>query len=125
MLNWSLKNLFQTDGELILIMITNNMKLPKLYVDSSAFSEDILAFTETWMKTEISNSEVLSKNTYRSDRYPRRGSGVLVAVTSTLTSERIYFLNPNDIEFVGVKVSLKSFSIYVFLYSTWIRLNNL
>jgi len=38
---------------------------------------------------------------------------VLVAVTSTLTSERIYFLNPNDIEFVGVKVSLKSFSIYV------------
>jgi len=38
---------------------------------------------------------------------------VLIAVTSTLTSERIYFLNPNDIEFVGVKVSLKSFSLYV------------
>jgi len=38
---------------------------------------------------------------------------VLVAVTSTLSSERIYFLKPNDIEFVGVKVSLKSFSIYV------------
>jgi len=38
---------------------------------------------------------------------------VLVAVTSTLTSERIYFLSPNDKEFVGVKVSLKSFSIYV------------
>jgi len=38
---------------------------------------------------------------------------VLIGVTSTLTSERIYFLNPNDIEFVGVKVSLKSFSIYV------------
>jgi len=39
--------------------------------------------------------------------------GVLVAVTSTLTSERIYFLIPNDIEVVGVKVSFKSFSIYV------------
>jgi len=38
---------------------------------------------------------------------------VLIAVTSTLTSERIYFLNPNDIEFVGVIVSLKSFPIYV------------
>jgi len=37
----------------------------------------------------------------------------LIAVTSFLTSERKYFLNPNDIEFVGVKVSLKSFSIYV------------
>jgi len=39
--------------------------------------------------------------------------GVLVAVTSTLTSKRIYFFNPNEIEFVGVKISLKSFSIYV------------
>jgi len=38
---------------------------------------------------------------------------VLIAVTFTLTSERIYFLNPNDTEFVGAKVSLKSFSIYV------------
>jgi len=38
---------------------------------------------------------------------------VLIAITSTLTSGRIYLLNPNDIEFVGVKVSLKSFSIYV------------
>jgi len=38
---------------------------------------------------------------------------MLIAVTSTLKSERIYFLYPNDIEFVGFKVSLKSFSIYV------------
>jgi len=37
---------------------------------------------------------------------------LLIAVTSTLTSEIIYFLNPNDIEFLGVKVSSKSFSIY-------------
>jgi len=53
------------------------MKLPKLYADSSAFSEDILAFTETWLKPEISDSEVLSKNfnTYRTDRTPRREVG--------------------------------------------------
>jgi len=49
------------------------MKLLKLYADSSACSEDILAFTETWLKPEISDSEVLSKkcNTYRTDRSPR------------------------------------------------------
>jgi len=41
------------------------------------------------------------------------GGGVLIAVTSTLTSETIYFLNPNDVEFVGVKVFFKSFYIYV------------
>jgi len=32
-----------------------NMKQPKLYADSPAFSEDILAFTETWLKPEISD----------------------------------------------------------------------
>jgi len=35
-----------------------NMKLPKLYADSSDFSEDILAFTDTWLKPETSVSEV-------------------------------------------------------------------
>jgi len=38
------------------------MKLPKLYADSSASSADILTFTETWLKPEISDSEVLSNN---------------------------------------------------------------
>jgi len=28
------------------------MKLPKLYANSSAFTADILAFTETWLKPE-------------------------------------------------------------------------
>jgi len=36
---------------------------------------------------------------------------VLIDVTSTLSSEGIYFLDPNEL--VGVKVSLKSFSINV------------
>jgi len=51
------------------------MKLPKLYADSSAISEDNLAFTETWLKLEVSYSEVLSKNvnTFRTDRSLRRG----------------------------------------------------
>jgi len=30
------------------------MKLRKLYADSPAFSEDVLGFTETWLKPEIS-----------------------------------------------------------------------
>jgi len=52
-----------------------NIKLPKLYADSLAFSEAILAFPETWLKPKISDSEVLSKNfnTYKTDRSPRRG----------------------------------------------------
>jgi len=35
------------------------LKLPKPYADSSAFNEDILAFTETWLKTEVSDSDDL------------------------------------------------------------------
>jgi len=38
---------------------------------------------------------------------------VLIAVTSNLTSERIYFFNPSDTEFVGFKVSLQYASIFV------------
>jgi len=92
-----------------------NIKLPKLYADSSAFTADILAFTETWLKPEISVNEVLSNNfnAYRTDRSSRRGGGVLIAVSTSLTSERIHSDTPNEIEFVSVKVSLQSFSIFV------------
>jgi len=55
-------------------------------------------------------------NTYRTDRSPRGEGGVQIAVSSTLTYQRIYFLNPNDKEFVGVKVSLQYFSIFVTCY---------
>jgi len=44
------------------------MKLPKLYANSSAFTADILAFTETWLKAEISDNEVLSNNFNAEDR---------------------------------------------------------
>jgi len=37
---------------------------------------------------------------------------VMIAVTSSLTSERIYFLNPHYIEFVIVKVYFQSSSIF-------------
>jgi len=36
------------------------MKQAKLCADSSAFNEDISAFTETGLKPEISDSKVLS-----------------------------------------------------------------
>jgi len=48
-----------------------------------------------------------------SDRSSRSGGGVLIAVSTSLTSERIYSDTPNEIEFVSVKVSLQSFSIFV------------
>jgi len=53
-----------------------NIKLSQLYADSSALTEDILDFTEIWMKPEISDSEVLSSNfnTYRTDRFSRSGA---------------------------------------------------
>jgi len=81
-------------------MLGDNIKLLKLYADSSSFSEDILAFTETWLKPEISDSEVLSNNfsTYKTDRSPRGGA------------DSRY---PNEIEFVGVKVYFQPFSIFV------------
>jgi len=55
------------------------MKLPKLYADSSGFTEDILD---------------------RTARSSRRGDGVLIAVTSSLTSERTHSYIRNEIEFL-------------------------
>jgi len=91
------------------------MKNPRFYTDSSAFSEDIQTLTESSMTPEISDSEVVSNNfnAYWTDRSSRRGNGVRIPVTSTVTSEKTYFLNPNNIEIVGIKDSLQSFSIFV------------
>jgi len=67
------------------------------------------------LKPEISDNEVLSNNfnAYRTDRSSRRGGGVLIAVSTSLTSERIHSDTPNEIEFVSEKVSLQSLSSFV------------
>jgi len=85
------------------------MKLPKLYADSSAFT------AETWLKAKISDSEVLSStfSAFRTDRPSRKGGGVLIGFTTCPTSERIHFDIPNEIEFVSMKVSLHSLSVFV------------
>jgi len=81
------------------------MKLPKPYADSSAFTEDILAFTETWLK--FCQRALMPIG-------PIAPHVVLIAVTSSLTSEKIHSDIPNDIKFVSVKVSLFLLHVPIF-----------
>jgi len=48
------------------------MKLPQFYADSTAFSEDFVAFTEIWLKPETLTLKFYYFNTYRTDRSSRR-----------------------------------------------------
>jgi len=54
-----------------------------------------------------------SISSFKIDRSSRKGGGVLIAITTDLTSERTNFDFPNEIEFVSAKVSLQSLSILV------------
>jgi len=64
-----------------------------------------LAFMETWLKPEISDSKDLPNNfdAYRTDRSSRRGGSVPIAVTNSLTSQRIHSDTPMEIEFISEK----------------------
>ncbi|KAH8273814.1 hypothetical protein KR044_001101, partial [Drosophila immigrans] len=67
-------------------------KISKLYVESFTFSTDVVAFSETWLSSDISDSELFpSKYTiYRQDRSSRRGGGVLFAVDSNFSSQPLH-----------------------------------
>lgn len=58
------------------------------YLDDS--DADILILTETWLYPDVTNEELFpdkhNYNIYRRDRVDRRGGGVLIAVTKTVSS---------------------------------------
>lgn len=52
---------------------------------------DVIGVTETWLKPDILDSEILPHNDfsiYRRDRVDKRGGGVLLAVRSSISSFR-------------------------------------
>ncbi|XP_062556831.1 uncharacterized protein LOC134221658 [Armigeres subalbatus] len=78
---------------------------------------DVIVFTETWLYSDISNSELSSNYTiYRCDRNTRtsvfqRGGGVLIAVRAQLNSKAVFLEGSDDLEQVIVKVMLPHESI--------------
>ncbi|CAC5420485.1 unnamed protein product [Mytilus coruscus] len=71
---------------------------------------DILCFTETWLKPDFHENDVLLDNfikPFRHDRVDRIGGGVAVYVKSYLSAKRICDLEVSGVESVWLELKLK------------------
>ena len=72
-----------------------NTKLANIFNNSFDSDFDVLVFTETWLRENVLDSEIMASNfqIYRRDRLGKAGGGVLIAVRSSYTSNLIVTLN--------------------------------
>ena len=94
-------------------------KIPDLHQVIDQTKPDIIACTETWLKPEISSSEIfpdsLGYNIIRDDRLSGKGGGVLLAISKHLTCEEQPELK-SDCNATWAKITIKGVrSIYVSL----------
>lgn len=94
-------------------------KTNDLHLVLSSCDYDIIVFTETWLRDDISNAELTSNYVlHRCDRNSltsnlTRGGGVLIGVHRSLQCSIIEVPDAVELEQVAVKVSLENMSIYV------------
>ena len=90
-------------------------KLRNVYLKSFLHEYNVLALTETWLKPDIFNAEVLCPNytVYRYDRTRCDGGGVLIAVLNTFPSFLIDIQNVNEVEFIASCILFSNFKIFV------------
>lgn len=85
-------------------------------MESFNFNHLVVVFTETWLNYTFFNSEILSNkyNIYRRDRGTiETGGGVLIAVSSILSSEVLLIDSSANIEFIAVLIKLKRKKIFL------------
>ena len=92
-----------------------NSKLRNLFLNSFSFDYNIIALTETWLRPNTLDAEILCDNflVFRRDRLSRTGGGVLIAVRANLGAEAVSFDNMPDIEFLCVKVLINSLVLFI------------
>lgn len=90
-----------------------NTKLINLFNDSFNLNHHVLIFTETWLKDNVFDHEILCGKfqIFRCDRPLRIGGGVLIAVSSDLHAELV--TSSLNIEFVSVLVKLNMKNFYI------------
>lgn len=91
-----------------------NTKLVNLFANSYSFHYHVIIFTETWLKDNIFDTEILCARyqIYRKNRNQRNGGGVLIAVLSTIPSE-VLISNISDIEFISVLIKFKTKKYFI------------
>ena len=80
--------------------------------------------TETWLRPDVSNSEILCSeyNIFRKDRAQRIGGGVLIAVRQPSLCEEVTIRSSEDIDFICV--SVKDNAQKIFITSSYIPPNS-
>lgn len=105
-----------------------NTKIETFLLAVTARDFDIVCITETWLRTDVSSSELFPNgcyNVYRSDRRfdavgGTRGGGVLVGVSGDIMSERVDLTNFCNniaplIDIVCCKITFKFQVLYFFV----------
>ena len=86
--------------------------LPKLdLIKCESLAYDVLVFTESWLKPEIKNDDLLIDNflsPFRFDRCNRPGGGVIIYVKDTLTCKRRTDLELQNLEAVWIEIVVKT-----------------
>lgn len=99
--------------------ISGTQKLKEFNIYFAERSEaDIICLTETWLSSQILDSEILDQKQYsvfRKDRGENtRGGGVLIAINSSLISRQVEGLACSQCEIIWTEVSLASnHSLYI------------
>lgn len=100
-------------------------KTKNLFLASSSSDYCIIALSETWLNSDISNSELFDQNfdVHRCDRSPLTssksvGGGVLIAVKSCFSSELLKIPDTEFLEIVFVKLRIHKTYNWLFIYSS-------
>lgn len=94
-------------------------KTNSFHLSTASCDYDVIVITETWLKSDVANSELATNYTiYRCDRSSatsdlQRGGGTLIAVKSSLFSAPVHLAGSESLEQVVVKISLAHKSVYV------------
>lgn len=91
--------------------------LPKIdIIRCEAQAYDVLVFSESWLKPEISNDSILIENfspPHRTDRCNRPGGGVIIFVRDSFFCKRRNDLELRELEAVWVEIHVKSKHILI------------
>ena len=87
-----------------------------ILIKCESLAYDVLVFTESWLKPEIKNDDLLIDNflpPFRFDRCNRPGGGVIIYVRDTLTCKRRTDLELQNLEAVWIEIVVKTKKILI------------
>ena len=110
----TLSSLDSLSNHLSIMHLNIQSLVPELdLVEGKSIAYDILVFSESWLKPEVRNDNILIENFLQPDRCDRPGGGVVVYVRDTLICRRRPDLEIRGLEAVWVEIQTKSKKVLI------------